>query len=103
MKKQQVLTFWALRAHWQNSNAERFIGSIVQHAWTILLHAMVKGPTINIEDMWPFTLWHMVSFHNASIRRDKQTTPYQLFTGQDAPWTLKDFRVFGCPTYILHK
>jgi hypothetical protein len=45
----------------------------------------------------------MVAFHNSSIRRGRQATPYSLFTGQDAPWTLNDFRVFGCPVYILHK
>ncbi len=64
---------------------------------------MSKWPDVVTEDMWPFAVRHIVNFHNASVRRDKASTPFQLFTGQEAPWSLNDFRVFGCPTYVLHK
>ncbi len=45
----------------------------------------------------------MVNFHNASILRGKSTSPYTLSTSQDALWAFRDFRVCGCPSYILAK
>jgi hypothetical protein len=64
---------------------------------------MAKWPQVITEDMWPFAICHMVNFHNASTLRNKNASPYSLFTGQEAPWSLNDFRVFGCPAYILAK
>jgi hypothetical protein len=64
---------------------------------------MAHWPSIIMEDMWPFAIRHLVNFHNASILHDKAASPHQLFTGEDAPWSLNDFRVFGCPAYVLAK
>jgi hypothetical protein len=64
---------------------------------------MSKWPDVIQEDMWPFALRHAINFHNASICKNQKDTPFELFTGQDAPWSLQDFRFFGCPTYVLDK
>jgi hypothetical protein len=42
-------------------------------------------------------------FSHASIRKDKHCCPHRLFTGEDPPATLQDFRVFGSPCYVLKK
>jgi hypothetical protein len=48
-------------------------------------------------------LWHTVYFHNASVKKNKTETPYRSFTGEESPWVIDDFKVFGCPTYVLEK
>ncbi len=83
MHRHQKSTFWVVGAHWQNGIAEHFIGNIIQPARAILLHAISKWPDVTAKDMRPFVIQPMmvIDFCNASIRWDKNTTPFKLFTG----------------------
>lgn len=46
---------------------------------------------------------HACMIHNASLRQDTKQSPHQMFTGVPSPWRINDFRVFGCPVFVLDK
>jgi hypothetical protein len=64
---------------------------------------MAKWPTGDQKVMWPFALRHAINFHNSSNCKHQQDSPYKLFTGQEPPWTLRDFKIFRCHVYVLDK
>lgn len=64
---QKNLSYCTFGAHWQNGVAKHCIGTFVQCARTLLLHAMSKWPDVITEDFWPFALCYMALFHNSSI------------------------------------
>jgi len=43
------------------------------------------------------------TFHNASVHPATRKSPHHLFTSEPAPWRMQDFRVFGCPVFVLDK
>jgi hypothetical protein len=64
---------------------------------------MAKWPTTITEEFWPFALFHACTFHNASIRHESGLSPHRMFTGEDAPWRVEHFHVFGSLVFVLHK
>ncbi len=68
-----------------------------------LLHAMVKWSEVIQGDTYPFSLYRMINFDNASITKDKTEKHTRLFTDQDTSWTLTDFQICSCLTYVLNK
>lgn len=86
--------------HWQNGITEWHIGTMTQTARTFLLHTMANWPGVVTEEFWPFAIQHACTFYNASVCADTHMSPHHMFTGYEAPWKLKDFRVFAsnfCP------
>jgi hypothetical protein len=61
------------------------------------------GPRWSLKTCGPSRLAMLFFFHNSSICHSKQKSPYELVTGQLSPWYINDFRVFGCPLYVLQK
>ena len=64
---------------------------------------MANWPSCVTEAYWPFAIRHAANLHNVSIHDNRTSSPWQQFTGEEPPWSLTDFRIFGSPTYILHK
>jgi hypothetical protein len=97
----QHQSFCGVGAHWQNGVIKRYIGIITTRAHTMLLHTMERWPDVITAEFWSFTFMHAVRLHNCTPRPGETTTPYTLFTDEDPPASLHDFKVFGSPVYVL--
>lgn len=87
-----------------NRIMEWHIGVITQTARTLLLHAMAKWPTVITEEFWPYAICHACTFCISSICSDTGHSPHHMFTGEEAPWRMEHFRVFGSPdVFVLYK
>ena len=72
-------------------------------AITMLLHCMQKWPEVVTAEFWPFEFSYTRCVNNNTLGRGKDKTPYEMFTDESPSIKPQDFRVFGCPVYVLSK
>mmetsp|Transcript_5221 Transcript_5221/g.7699 ORF Transcript_5221/g.7699 Transcript_5221/m.7699 type:complete len:184 (-) Transcript_5221:62-613(-) len=61
------------------------------------------GRPVLMNHSWPFAICHAANLHNVSITTKSNKSPWLSLTGEEAPWSLSDFRIFGSPVHVLHK
>ena len=50
--------------------------------------------------LWPYCVSQAINFHNVCYRSGKTDTPWRLYTGEDSPFSMDDFKIWGCPVYV---
>ena len=101
--KQQAIQFSGVGAHHHNGVAERAIRTISTSARTILLHAMVHWPEHVTLDLWPFAIQYAIYIWNRLPRQSSGFSPLEIFYNVKSDHSeLKQAKVWGCPTYVLH-
>jgi hypothetical protein len=66
----------------------------------MLIHAMIKGPEVITENLWPIAIQLAVGLHNATPNTIG-FTPEELFSGTKQTSRLDSFHPFGCPIFVL--
>ena len=101
-RKNQPMVYSGVGAHHHNGVAERAIRTVSTNARTMLLHAMVHWPEETSLELWPFAVEYAVHLWNLLPREPSGLSPTELFYGVKSHHSsLKNAKVFGCPTYVL--
>jgi hypothetical protein len=100
IQQKQRIKFCGVNAHHENGIAERHIRTIIEHARTMLIRAMLSWPDIIQEQLWPYAVRLAVDIHNftpgpSGLSRD------EIFSGIKGRFCLSNFHPFGCPVFVL--
>ena len=100
--KGQRLTFSGVNAHFQSGMAERRIRDLQDSARTMLLHAHRRWPTAITTNLWPYAVRYASDmFNEAPLKKHKDKTPIELFSGSPVRFNIRNAHTFGCPSYVL--
>ena len=90
-------------AQHQNGVAERAIRTVIECAWTSLIHAAIRNPDNIDATLGPFALNHACYVWN-EVPKEGCFSPSQNLSksfARDSLHVIKDLIVWGCPVYIL--
>ena len=100
--KGQRLTFSGVNAHFQSGMAERRIRDLQESARTMLVHAQRRWPSTITTNLWPYAIRYANDmFNEAPMKKQKDKTPMELFTGSTVRFNTRLAHTFGCPAYVL--
>jgi len=79
---QQITSFAGVGAHHHNGTAKRAIRTIMQLTQTMMLHAAIHWPEVEVLDAnrWPMAIMHAAFLHNHLPNPESGLSPFDIFT-----------------------
>ena len=97
------MSFSGVDSHHTNGIAERRIRYIQDSVRTMLIHASHRWKTHITTNLWPYAIrLGNQAYNNTPLLVNAQgKTPTQLFTYTEVQDNPKNWKPFGCPTFVL--
>jgi hypothetical protein len=97
----QIITFYAVRAHHQNGIVKQQIKELTLIYWTLLLHVKRYWPNYITTMMWPFALKEAAFWLNRlSLRSDGRSCKATYFNIDKDLFNPTTLHVFGSPCFV---
>ena len=97
----QDMTFSGVGAHHQNAVAERAIGTVVNIARTMMLHAKMRWPKAVKTNLWPMAMKHAEFIVNRVPRLNNVCALDVVMKTVVPRHSLQQLHVWGAPCYVL--
>ena len=97
----QVMTLSGVGAHHQNAVAERAIGTVVNIARTMMLHAKMRWPKTVKTLLWPMAMKHAEYIVNRVPRLNNVCALDVVMKTVVPRHSLQQLHVWGAPCYVL--